>query len=50
MTTDEFDARHPRCCHECGWALSAHRVGEGCPWGFSPAARAGDLPDREDRA
>lgn len=41
-----FDAKHPNCCHRCGWSLSSHGrslYGLNCPWGVSPAGKAGHL-------
>lgn len=41
-----FDAKHRNCCHRCGWSLTSHgrsQYGLDCPWGTSPAAKAGHL-------
>lgn len=41
-----FQAAHPGCCSRCGWALSGHarsQYGLDCPWGVSPAKRAGHI-------
>lgn len=48
---NEFATKHPGCCLRCGWHMSSHGRDryEDCPWGWSPAAKEGDLPPRQGR-